>query len=571
MRNQLLLPMLFVCSIAVHAQSGSYFTNFVPLEQVPCPFDATIQVKKPHDWLVYQTQDGLWGGPVDSSRCISVEEAASFGSIYISLDQVDPVKPLFLRFESALPSDIPLEPNSMFSAAACINFYPDTFLLSTGTNCAEGICSGMFIGIAIPDSNWVMNGATRYQTALANKSGILCNIESCFPTEDFEEQYLRRLILKFSFPPGADLSGKGLYLTYLLVKPIIWGAPGMIFEAKAFPQHLSGNEYNIPISEASDPGFFFNYLMRYNAPTYPSPQHQAYVEAVPVPNTATAKTINLIVNPFETLEIQPYTNFRGALVAGSDSVRHNANLVNMGADFCLNFIDLIFSGGDEYRHGGGNITMNHPRSCMQFRDGSKIRVLEGASLHYGNEGAGMLMVCADAGIALERNATLVMNGMLSLSECNDSPMPQFVELDLPVGAKLIFTENAVLTNQFSQFQQTKLRVRMLGGTVDDSALSPAEKALILREYPEPSPVFEDNIQVYPNPFHDRPSLNYLAAEQETVRLKWFSLDGSLLLEERLNAEKGINEWYLEGPQNAGVYLLVLEGGKGRTAKKVVRY
>ncbi len=563
--------MLLVCSATAHAQSGYFFSEFLPLIQVPCPFNANVQVKKPVDWLIYQTQDGLWEGSVDSSRCISVSDNLSTNGIYISLDQIDPEKPLFVRYESDNLGDFPLQPNYLFSAFACVDFYPDTFLFLTGTNCPEGICSGMFIGIAIPDSNFIPNEATRYHTALANKPLAFCAIESCFPSENFQEQYLRRLILKFSFPPGIDLSGKRLNLTYLAVEPVIWGDPGMIFEAKAQPQHWNGVSYDIPVADASDLGFQLFYLMRYNAPTYPSPQHQAYVEAAPVPNTPEPKTINLIVDQFETLEIQPYTNFRGALVAGSDSVRHTANLVNMGADFCLNFIDLIFTGGDEYRHGGGHISMNHPRSCMQFRHGSKIRVLEDATLHYGNEGAGMLMLCADAGIALERNATLVMDGMLSLTECNDSPEPQFVEMDLPLGAKLVFTENAVLTNQFSQFQQLKLKVRMMGGSIDDSALSPEEKDLILREYPSPSPVFAENVQVFPNPFHDKPSLQYLAAEAEIIQLSWFRMDGNLLLTERQQAEKGLNLWPLEGPNSAGVYQLVLEGRNGRTTKKVVRF
>jgi hypothetical protein len=568
MRNQLLL-MLLVCSAAAHAQSGSFHSNFLPLNPVPCPFNAGVQVNKPVDWLIYQTQDGLWNGPADSSRCISASQ--NVNGISILLDQIDPGKPLFVRYESDNLNDFPLLPNHLFSAQAFVDFYPDTLPFSTGTNCPEGICSGMFIGIAIPDSTFWLGDDTRYQTALAKKSGFGCTIESCFPSEDFLEQYLRRVVLKFSFPPGADLVGKKLNLTYVLVEPNIWDNIGMIYVAKALPQRWNGVTYEMPVADASDIGFQFNYLMRYNASTYPSPEHQAYVEAVPVPNTPDPKTINLIVQPYETIEIQPYTNFRGALVEGSDSVRHTANLVNLGADLCLNFIDLIFTGGDEYRHGGGQLSINHPRSCMQFRDGSKIRVLEGATLHYGNDGAGMLMVCADGGIALERNATLVMDGMLSLSECNDNPEPQFVEMDLPLGAKLVFTENAVLTNQFSQYGQLKLKVHMMGGSIDDSALSPEERALIHREYPAASPVFENNIQVFPNPFQDKPSLNYLAAEQEAIRLKWFGLDGSLLLEAQLNAEKGINEWYLDGPKSAGVYLLVLEGSNGLTSKKVARH
>lgn len=118
-------------------------------------------------------------------------------------------------------------------------------------------------------------------------------------------------------------------------------------------------------------------------------------------------------------------------MAGSDSVRHQFTLSDDGGDICLNFIDLIFNGGDEFRYACGSLTMNHPMSCMQFRAGSALRVQEGATLHYGNNGAGMLVICANSTIVLERNSTLVLDAILQIGECDDHLPPQQLYVDLP--------------------------------------------------------------------------------------------------------------------------------------------
>ncbi len=193
------------------------------------------------------------------------------------------------------------------------------------------------------------------------------------------------------------------------------------------------------------------------------------------PNSAEQEVINLVVDPFQTLEIQPFTYLIGALVAGSDTLRHQVNLVNNGGDICLNFVDFVVDGGDEFRHGGGSLYMNNAFSCMQFRHESALRVLEGATLHYGNNGAGMLALCRQLDRAGAQCHALVVDGILNLAECNDAIPPQQLYMDLPPGSKLIFTDQARLTNRFSQGQQMHLNVRMLGGEIDDAALAPEDR------------------------------------------------------------------------------------------------
>lgn len=563
---------LLLCCFSATAYGQDYFTDFSLLVEDFCPFGQPGLQTRPEGLDIYQTIDGFWDGTPDSTRCISAEPLGPWSGMKIALSQINPAEPIFIRVRAEVLAALPsLQPNWVYNLTACADMFPDTVSWLKGTTCAQGVCSGAFVGIAIPDSFGTPGAATRFQTGFAKTAGYgFCGggVETCFPTERFDDQRLREIILKFSFPPGIDLTGKYLNLHNLFINGQIF-PPAYVTEVKAQPFHYSNGAYTLNISETSGSIFGESYLMTYTAPTYPDNNHLSYIEAAPEPNSAQQQVINLVVADYQTLEIQPLTNLRGALVEGSDSLRHMANLVNMGGDFCANFAELIFSGGSEYHHGGGHITMQNPRFCMQFRTGSALRVLKGSSLYYGNEGAGMLVLCPSSTIALERDATLVMDGLLNLNYCKEDLGDQQVYMDLPPGAKLVFTENARITNGYSLGQKTLLNVRMLGGILDDSALPTPDRALIRRVYPESSASFRDNLRLFPNPFEETFNLSYLSKKDETLHLSWFNLSGQTVLAETFHAQKGMNEWQPKAPVSVGMYLLEIAGESGKTIQKVV--
>lgn len=565
---------LLFCCFSTTANGQDYYTDFSLLVEDFCPFgQAGLQIR-PEGLDIYQTIDGFWDGTPDSTRCISVEPLGPWSGMKIALSQINPAEPIFIRVRAeALAALPPLQPNWVYNLTACADMFPDTASWLKGATCAQGVCSGAFVGIAIPDSFGTPGVATRFQTGFAQTYGTgFCGgygIETCFPTEYFDDQRLREIILKFSFLPGIDLTGKYLNLRNLFINGQIF-PPGYVTEVKAQPFHYSNGAYTLNISETSGSVSDENYLMKYTAATYPDNNHQSFVEAAPEPNSSQQQVVNLEVSEFQTLEIQPFTNFRGALVEGSDSLRHIANLVNMGGDLCVNIFDLIVSGGGEYRHGGGHITMHNPRSCMQFRTGSALRVLKGSTLNYGNEGAGMLVLCPSSTIALEPDAILVMDGLLNLTYCKEDLGDQQIYMDLPPGAKLVFTSNAHITNQYTLDQKVMLNVRMLGGTLDDSALNPADRALIRRLYPEPSSSFRDNLRIFPNPYQESFNLSYLSGNPEILHLSWVNLSGQIIFTETFSAQTGMNEWQPGLPGAPGIYLLTITGASGRTTLKVVQ-
>lgn len=564
------LLFLLCFSLTLKSQQPIYYSDFLTLDVFNCPFDSTVQIIRPADWEFYQTTNGLWDGPHDSTRCISIDYDGFSNKIDVPLSQLDLSEPLFVLSHD-LGTSIPMLPNSSYVAALCAEQSgPDSLKYVQGTACSEGLCSGMFVQIAIPDSFSNDYAATRFQTGLAKHIFFApCEgVNTCFPTEKFAHQALRRLLLKYTFPNKPGVANEHLYLSQVSIEAVPFS--GLITSVNAEPDFLTNGVYEVPVEAVSSSPFANVNILQYTADTYPDAQHLSYVEAQPTPNTSTPQTINLNVNIFQTLEVQPFTELRGGLVSGSDSVRHQVNVVNLGGDFCLNsFVDLIFNGGNEYQHGGGHLVMQNARTCMQFRKGSDIRVLEGASLYYGNSGAGMLVLCEDSKLILERNARMIFDGLLSLSECNGNTAPQEVFVDLLPGSELSFTDQAVLTNQYSQFGNVTLGVRMLGGILDDGALPAAQRSLIRRIYPLPAATFEDNIRFFPNPFAETAQVRYIAGQDEKLRLNWFDASGRLVKTENVAAVKGYNEWAPDLPACAGVYLLEITGQGGRARIKVV--
>jgi hypothetical protein len=553
---------LLLCTLHL---SGQFLFNqsFTAYETVACPYDSTVTITRPTGWLIYQTQDGRWDGPVDSSRCINGTN--SFGDCVVLLNQIDVTKPLFIRYDLArFPHNYTFVPNTVYNAVMCSEMSPFNVEWKSGANCVQDLCSGLFIGLAIPDTNGVPGAAIRQQTGIADASAggpAFCNgTNTCFPTEYFTDQTLAYYVAKFTFPDTIDTDGVLLYLSGTFIEQSYYTEN--FTEISALPFQFVNSAYSVPISSVVQ-GFATSYLALYTANTYPSAANPSYIEATPVPNANQAETINLVVDPFETLDIQPFTYFRGGLVAGSDSIRHAFNLLNNGGDICVNFIDLVVGGGTEYQHRSGQINMNNAFSCMQFRDGSALRMLDEGVLHYGNQGSGMLALCAGSRVVLSPGSTLLVDAVMNIAECDDTRPPEpFIDVELHPGSTLRFTENALLTNRFSQGQAMKLRLWMLGGSVDDGALSAEERALLIRAYPQPSPQLSDNLQLLGNDGNGTNlQIRYLSNGNEQLYIRWFDAQGKLQREQQATTIKGYQDIPLNPPAASGVYFIHVNDGR----------
>ena len=175
----------------------------------------------------------------------------------------------------------------------------------------------------------------------------------------------------------------------------------------------------------------------------------------------------------------------------------------------------------------------------------------------------MLALCAGSRVVLAPGSTLLVDAVLNIAECDDTRPPEpFIDVDLHAGSTLRFTENAVLTNQFSQGQAMKLRLWMLGGTVDDEALSAEERALIVRAYPQPSPQLSDNLQLLGNDGSGTNlQLRYLSPGDENLYIRWFDAQGKLQQEQQTTTVKGYQDIPLSTPSANGIYFIHVNDGR----------
>jgi len=541
---------------------------FVPLETRVCPYDSTVMIQQPSNWEIYQTTNGFWDGPRDSSVCLTAYTTVPWNA-QIDLAQINPEEPLFVRalLDSFGWNPVLLQPNFLYSVTSNTVLLPDTMPLRLGTNCPDGLCTGVWMGVSIPDYAGVAGAGMRWHSGMPTGYYPPPSISACLPTEYFTDQRLRQYILKFSFDSTANLSGYTLELQSNQIEPL-WNPPAYLNAVVAQPFNWNGIFYEVPIHQTVDGWNPSDFLALHDDTTYPDALHPTWIEFIPTPNADTPQTIVLNVEIYETLEFQPFTYIRGALVNGSDSIRHTAVLQNSGGNWCINWLDVIFGGQDEYRHLGGAVEVNHPMSCMQFRDSSVLRVGKDAVLNYGNHGAGMLAFCGGARIVLEAGATLDLDAVLQMSDCSADGNAPPVVVELHSGSLLHFSPNAWLTNRYAP--DMRLAVHLLGGTLDDSALSSEEKAMIERIYPTPDPDFDKNVRVGPNPFTTDCRLEYLAGSAENVVLRWINAAGQLQGQEIFVAEKGLNQFSLHPPEASGFYFLEIKTPSGTAVLKLVK-
>ena len=323
---------------AANAQSSLGNIYYNDLESRTCPYNESETVLWAEGWAIYQTTNGLWDGPVDSTRCITVE-AGGF-SPTIDLSQINPEQPLFIRSTDIQNSS--LIPNYIYLSASSVQ--PNTgSILKLGTDCPGGLCSGLITRINIPAETPGERSERTYKASI-DGDNFEYYIESCITTERFEDQLLETFVVKFTFEE-AELSGQELRLFY----SDFVGAYDEVasFSELVFPDgSFDGDSYDATIRDVVEGELWnTNFLGLYADTTYPSANNPFFIEAQPEVNTTAPQELNLYTGPYGNIRFQPFTQVRGALVEGSDSIRHELNVINEGMDWCLGvIIDLVFDG-----------------------------------------------------------------------------------------------------------------------------------------------------------------------------------------------------------------------------------
>jgi hypothetical protein len=561
---------LLLVGLCGFGQIPNYYFN--QYQAISCPFDPLTQLRVYKDWMMYQTLDDNWDGPIDSSICISLYY--NDPDMGIDLHTVDLQRPIFLRCKFDESNKVLLYPDESYNAAAWTDYFPPPVVtMQGGTDCPGNICSGIFVGIQIPDETGTST-AMRWYTDVPSSDSTVYGFETCVPTEYFAENYLREFIIKL-MPVQGTLETETLRMSYAQFDAYFF--TNYVSEVIAPSFTYQDTSYEVPIYYAAEDqnGWNNEYLIRYtNHSTWPSSANPSYVEGRPEVNTTTPQTINLIVQNWESVVTQPFAFLRGALVEGSDSIRHNLNLVNYGGDICVGgIIDFVFEDNTKYIHAGGHVNMEGLNSCMMFRNGGTFEVADGTTMQFGQDGRGILALRSGGQMKLGKGSTLLFDGLLWLQGIPTAkhPDPQFY-LDLKPGTSLVFGENASLYNANSTAPDVKLNVYMNGGTLDDSKLTPAARLLINRIYPKPSNHFKENVQVLQNPAHGQFQVDYISAGQEHIKVEVFDIQGRSAWSKTFEAMEGLNRFYCDFEQGAaGIYLVTVSAKIGRATTKLPKF
>ena len=525
------ITLLNVCLTLNILFPGNIFCQQIPsadaytAEDTVCIWDNTVSFTTTKRYTAYQTTDNTFNGPIDSNYCVSLRYEEAFSGLSFWPADFDLSRSIYIKAQINDNEQIPLEKDAVYMLEE--DFLNSTDGLIFGNDCPELICSGLIIGITIPDST-LTSDTTRWHVI----SGDSYDYNTCFATEKFEDQKLNSLIYKFTINPDLVEVAKDYSPPYINQL----GDVQLITDLTNVDGNYVGGEYNVYDY------YFLSYpigVLKYDNLTYPSTSYFDYIDVSPNPNTTDVQIINLTINEGYTLLTQPYVQLRGAQVEG-DTLRHEVNLINNGGTFCVSVAEMIFDGNTHYIFKKGAMDLYSPMSCLMFRNGASIEVADDGHLAYGKNGTGVLGLGSGGTIKIGKNASLTINNRVSIIKNPNSVYSGDIYMNLNKGSKLTFGQGASITNDEKSLSGGHLCIYMNGGELDMSGLDDFSRQLIRLIYPEQEKTMSANMHVYPNPVQNSFTVEIVSVEATTGEINITGLNGAVIYTKKYELEAGIN-------------------------------
>ena len=541
------ITLLNVCLTLNILFPGNIFCQQIPsadaytAEDTVCIWDNTITFTTTKKYTAYQTTDNTFNGPIDSNYCVSLKYDEAFSGLSFWPADFDLSRSIYIKAQINVNEQIPLEKDAVYTLEE--DFLNGTDGLIFGNDCSELICSGLIIGITIPDST-LTSDTTRWHVI----SGDSYDYNTCFATEKFEDQKLNSLIYKFTINPDLAEVAKDYSPPYINQL----GDVQLITDLTNVDGNYLGGEYNVYDY------YFLSYpigVLKYDNLTYPSTSYFDYIDVSPNPNTTDVQIINLTINEGFTLLTQPYVQLRGAQVEG-DTLRHEVNLINNGGTFCVSVAEMIFDGNTHYIFKKGAMDLYSPMSCLMFRNGASIEIADDGHLAYGKNGTGVLGLGSGGTIKIGKNASLTINNRVSIIKNPNSVYSGDIYMNLNKGSKLTFGQGASITNDEKSLNGGHLCIYMNGGELDMSGLDDFSQQLIRLIYPEEEKTMSANMHIYPNPVQNSFTVEIVAAESSIGDIQISGLNGAVVFTKKYELDAGINAIKIQIPDlQPGAYTI----------------
>ena len=271
--------------------------------------------------------------------------------------------------------------------------------------------------------------------------------------------------------------------------------------------------------------------------------------------------MSLTLGYFTGFMFQPFTQLRGHLVLGSDTVRHPLTVVNDGADLCLSWMiaEVIWNSGQRYVHQAGHLDFEGERSCFLFQQGSALEVAEGATLHYGQNGHGIIALRSGCMVDIRPHAELVIHYAMDIREHPGAASPEKISVRLGPDSKLTFAPGSWIHNWNSIGHAMKLTVILDGGKLDITGLSPEDRDKIeIIELPS-DPM--GSLVLQGVPVSDMIRFDLSLRETTSLIFQVFDDLGRLLIDRSQFVVMGVNHFEIPATElSQGHYLLRIEQG-----------
>jgi hypothetical protein len=431
------------------------------------------------------------------------------GGWVLDLENLDPGLPLFFSYKME-DQQVALPTNGFYRNVG--SYWTDA-TVSLADTCTDELCSGLLAVYTVPFS-----ADSTVERIIREVAGEYKEVSGCWPTENLDSIYLQEYVMKFTFEEE-DLTG-------LTFKPQLFYSEeleeGGWFGGYAAVWAFEFYEY-MAVDETTYRGYLREtafaldeypdyYYVQQDGQGFPSFNHYTYVEAFTAFDTDTILDLIIYFDTEDELTFQPFTGVRGSLLPGSDTLRHHLTLEYDYPNLCqVFFIDVIVPDNTTYLMGSGTFDFANQRSCFMFETGGTLAIKEDAIFEYGQAGIGVLGLAREGSLDLYPNSTLVVDNKMLLVAYTGSEREQ-AYVHLAPGSTLRFGLNSALSRTLGN--NMYLNVYMNGGTLDDRELSPEERQLIRRIYPEVPLPAAGEARIAPNPSNGEVMLLLPSSERQ---------------------------------------------------------
>ncbi|NNE25954.1 MAG: T9SS type A sorting domain-containing protein [Saprospiraceae bacterium] len=505
--------------------SHSYSQDFIsiPFEVVTkvCPSDSSVTFLGIANWDIYQTEDNSNDG--DKTILCENMVVREFGRSYLPLENIDIEKTIFISNSSPLNLDI--ASNRLYEIHSTITWnFPGAFLAEPDNNGRTNELLVKIVGEGQTGNQLLQESLFQNK---ANNPESQLRYYDCLLTEKQENQTIEELVYSISIKEKRNNSEIRLTGANLLAYP--WGD-------NTFANTVIGNEYFNNGTYVPDPQLFAivwheNTKILHQSDGDPGPNNVHYYN-IQVEDSTAQQIIDLNLDDRFNVIFQSFTQMRGALVAGQDSLRHRFNLNLDGASMCIPFaFELVTEEDNEFRYKSGQVNFNALNACMQFKEGSKLRIMENARFHFGQNGVGLLSLKPGSEVVIEEGAELYIDGQVLLSGHRDS---KSIKIELGPGQRLSFSPNANIYPLIDDYHFKQIDVYLNGGELDIQHLD-QESLNRLNIIYTTSTSDAATLHIFPNPVSD-----FIAIQNKnyphSIEISIINLNGQAVISTKGNSQ-----------------------------------